>query len=277
MAVNLERDKYFFHYTTRDRAFGGILAEGALRLSTYGNMRDPLESQPWRFTFGGYGLDRGDDEALLAQLNEYERFESEVNEGVRDNSRLLSLTIDADPNAREQEPFCRGWARARMWEQYAENHCGVCLVFDRKILTDAVLRSAGGLVVYNQPVVYDGRGLMKPIVDHKALKEERGYPARYINDSHESLFFTKIRDWETEHEFRFVVLGRDDSPVSVNYGDSLTAVIAGYRLPEWEQPAVITTCEKEDVQALRMKWKNWKPGLVDLSTDSRGPGAADGG
>jgi hypothetical protein len=267
--AELDRDKYFFHYTTRDRAFGGILAERRLRLSTYGQMRDPLEAQPWRFTFGGYGgADPSDDEALLAQLTEYERFEREVNGGVRDCSHLLSLTIDADPDtAGEQDPFCRGWARARMWEQYAENHCGVCLVFEREGLTMAVSQSAPSLVVYHRPVAYDGRGLRKPIVDHTALREERGYPARYINDNNGALFFTKTRDWETEHEYRFVVLGKDDLPLAVNYGISLVAVIAGERLPKWEQPAVGAACEEAGARALRVRWKNWRPGLIDLATN----------
>jgi Protein of unknown function (DUF2971) len=263
----LDRDKYFFHYTARDKAFEGILKEGVLRLSTYGAMRDPLEAQPWRFTFAGYGgPDPSDDEALIAHLSEYERFDREVNEGVRDCSHLLSLTIDADPNtAGEQEPFCRGWARARMWEQYAENHCGVCLVFERESLTTAVLGSNPGLVVYHRPVVYSGTGLMKPLVERAELRDNRGYAAQYINDNNESLFFTKTRDWETEHEYRFVVLGRDDSPLGVSYGDALTAVVAGERLPNWERPAVVAACEEAGAQALRVRWKNWRPGLVDLA------------
>jgi Protein of unknown function (DUF2971) len=235
-------------------------------------MRDPFEAQPWRFTFAGYGgPDPNDKDALAAQASEYLRFQREFNEGVRDCSHLLSLTIDAEPDvAGEQEPFCCGWARARMWEQYAENHRGVCLVFDREGLTDAVLRSNAGVAVYNQPVVYDSDGLRKPTVDRDALEKERGYAARYIDDNHESLFFTKARDWETEHEFRFVALARDDRLRSVKYGASLTAVIAGERLPEWEKTAVVAACNSAGAQALGVRWNvaafgNLRPGLVDLA------------
>ncbi len=266
--VQLDPGKYFFHYTTRDNAFGGILAEGELRLSTYGKMRDPLEAQPWRFTFGGYGPRPEDDEALATEVAEYQDFERKVNEGVRDHSHLLSLTIDAEPSdAGEQEPFCRGWARARMWEQYAENHKGVCLIFDRGSLVTAMSRSVPGLVVYRGAVAYDGRGLMKPTVDRNVLKE-RGYAryaAEYIDDNNRSLFFTKTRDWATEHEYRFVVIGEGDSPISINYGDSLEAVIAGERLPEWEQPAVVAACKEAGARALRVRWESWRPGLGDLA------------
>ena len=43
---------YFFHYTTRDAAFGHILPTRKLRMSPYSAMRDPLEKQevavPWQ-------------------------------------------------------------------------------------------------------------------------------------------------------------------------------------------------------------------------------------
>lgn len=45
MMPRLDPGKYFFHYTTRDAAFGGILLSRRLRLSPYGVMRDPLENQ----------------------------------------------------------------------------------------------------------------------------------------------------------------------------------------------------------------------------------------
>jgi hypothetical protein len=40
--VRLDPGRYFFHYTTREVPFGGILPSRRLRLSPYGAMRDPL-------------------------------------------------------------------------------------------------------------------------------------------------------------------------------------------------------------------------------------------
>jgi hypothetical protein len=260
----LDTGRYFFHYTTREAAFGGIMAERRLKLATYGRMRDPLENQRWRFTFGGYGPRPEDDQALVERLNEYTVFEEELNAGVRDHSHLLSLTVDVEPRPDgEQEPFCRGWARARMWEQYAENHRGVCLAFDKERLAESVGPSVPDLVVYSQKVIYDGRGMMKPIVDHEAFTEP-GFAADYIDQNRGPLFFTKARDWETEHEHRFVVLAREEAPIAIDYGDSLVAVIAGEQMPDWEHPAVIAKCEEAGVEALRMKWANWRPGVVEL-------------
>lgn len=265
MVVKLEPGKYFFHYTTRDAAFDGILPSGALRLSTYGAMRDPLENQPWRFTFTGYG--ERDDAQLSADLGAYDKFERRANDGIRNSSHLLSLTIDTQPTDRgEREPFCRGWARARMWEQYAEKHKGVCLVFDRDLLVQSLeeaLAKTTFAARYHQPVQYTGRGMEKPIVERSADTPIPDQVVPYIEKNHVSLFFTKMLDWETEHEYRFVAIS-DETPLELDYGSSLTAVIAGERFPGWEYPAAIAACREAGAKPLLVKWKNWRPGLVEL-------------
>jgi hypothetical protein len=244
------------------------MAEGRLRLSTYGRMRDPLENQRWRFTFAGSGPRPEDDRVLLEQIDGYKVIEEELNASVRDRSHLLSLTVDVEPDPEgEREPFCRGWARARMWEQYAERHRGVCLAFDKERLTENLMASVSGLVVYSQKVIYDGRGLMTPIIEHQAVGEP-GFAADYINQNSGSLFFTKARDWETEHEYRFVVLASDEEPISIDYGDALTAVIAGDQMPRWEIPGARARCEEAGVAARQMKWANWRPGHVSLDLTS---------
>jgi len=48
-ADQLPSGKYFFHYTTRDRAFQDILPSGKLKFSSLNEMRDPLENKRWLF------------------------------------------------------------------------------------------------------------------------------------------------------------------------------------------------------------------------------------
>jgi hypothetical protein len=84
-----------------------------------------------------------------------------------------------------------------------------------------------------------------------------------------SLFFIRAHDWETEHEHRFVVLAVDDAPIAINYGNSLVAVTVGEQMAAWEHPAVIAKCEEAGVEALRMEWANWRPGLVPLQREAR--------
>lgn len=93
---------------------------------------------------------------------------------------------------------------------------------------------------------------------------EPGFFVRYIETNRGAFFFKKTLDWETEHEYRFVAVSQDESPLSIDYGHSLTAVIVGEQLPRWEHPSVIAACHEAEADPLLMKWKNRRPGLVKL-------------
>jgi hypothetical protein len=275
MPVHLEAGRFFYHYTDREAAFSGILPSGTLRLSRYSTMRDPLENQHWRFSFFG-GSGERDDTELIGDLAGYDEFERNANEEIRDRSYLLSLTVDAEPSPDgEREPFCRGWARARMWEQYAERYRGVCLVFDRARLAarfEEILGDPAVVACHRQRVIYDGRGMLKPIINAEEMETDPSFLDRYIETNVGSLFFTKTRDWETEHEYRFVVVSGADHPLSVEFGDALTAVIAGDQLPQWQRPAVAAACERVGADPLLIRWSNWRPGLVELTPPSANEG-----
>lgn len=272
MIVDLNPGKYFFHYTN-PRSFDGILSEHKLRLSPYEKMRDPLENHRWRFTFFG-GSGSTDDASIVREAKAQDVFEEMANHRVKKSCYLLSLTVDAEPSpGSEHELFHRGWARARLWEQYAERHRGMCLVFDRDRLTRCFAESAlilsGSADLYHRPVIYSDSGLRKPVIDKDALEAKPGYFDQYIATHNEALFFRKTLDWETEHEYRFVVDSRAADPPrrppSIDFGDALTHVIAGRCLTPDEHPAVAARCRETNVDPLRVKWKNYRVGIVPLA------------
>jgi hypothetical protein len=72
------------------------------------------------------------------------------------NTKILSLTVDRPRDPGVSEAHAWGYARPRMWEQYAENHVGVCLVFDRDHIhqqalghLQAINDTAWGEVIYS--------------------------------------------------------------------------------------------------------------------------------
>ena len=260
----LQQHTYFFHYTTQESAFGHILPEGKLRFSRYMDMRDPLENKHWRLGGASWG---GDPQREMAALAKF----TDLANHIRERSFLLSMTIDvpSEVETREEEPFRRGWARARMWEQYAENHKGVCLVFKRDLLTDAVcssLREQEFASPYHRSVIYSGSGMQKPAISENALAGNvtPEAVARYVEDNHDPLFFHKALDWQTEWEYRFSTTSSDKDALLVEVGDSLTHVIVGERFPPWMRPSAITTCEKAGATPLRLDWSMGQPALVEL-------------
>lgn len=65
---------------------------------------------------------------------------------ARDRVRLLSLTRDVEDYEGHAKIFGCCWARPRLWEQYGDEHRGVCLVFNRALFEEALQNSLGKIV-----------------------------------------------------------------------------------------------------------------------------------
>ena len=127
---------FFYHYTTREAAFEHILPDRTMRLSPAHVVRDPLESNP-AFLAASYGITdnpEADHERQAVAMDAGMKLQR-----LRRSSKVLSMTIDADEYTGDAEVFGRGYARARMWEQYAENHEGVCLMLRREAFNERAL------------------------------------------------------------------------------------------------------------------------------------------
>ena len=255
---------YFFHYTTRDAAFGHILPTRKLRMSPYSAMRDPLENKKWLFP-GSYSVpDDIPDGHPEHPETAGQEFGAAANE-IRDSAKLLSLTIDAEDLRGRAELFGRGWARARMWEQYAENHAGVCLRFKREDLTARItesLNTQGLASPYHRPVGYtdEGSGGGLPLNLNEIVGKVDGeFVRQFVQQHHIRLFFRKTIDWESEHEYRFVVTTPDMEYVYVDFGDALDVVAVGENCPRWQWPAVVEACQGLNAEPVRVEWSTGAP------------------
>lgn len=255
------------HYTTAEAAFAWILPSGELRLSPFSKMRDPFETG-MSFMASWYG-ERPDIEARYAQA-------TAALDRQRAGTKLLSFSIDAGPQHgydASSGSFRLAWARARLWEQYAEAHRGVCLAFDRKSAEATIYGNLHELGVANRgEVVYLPRGVRdtraRTLMDTD-LPSEGNFEAlaRYQTSHHTDLFLTKTLDWQSEHEFRFTVLrnyAERDAHAFVRYETALRAVIVGERFPPELQRYAKAACERAGVELLRMHWKDGFPWLLTM-------------
>ena len=126
--------KELCHYTKKDIALEKILFEKKIRFGLIGLTNDPKESKwsPKAFMYpksSGLTL-----EETSEVFNESERISKE-------EWKVLCMTKHL-PKRKYREPmkneimakFRHGYSRPRMWAQYADNHSGVCLIFDGKEL-----------------------------------------------------------------------------------------------------------------------------------------------
>ena len=265
------------HYTTAAVAFEHILPSGQLRMSPYRRMRDPAENKDIVPGTAWIGDPPNVDEALGRMIGQIKE--------VRDSMRLLSFTGDARDRAGVESRFDCCWARARMWEQYGDNHRGACLLFDRGGLGETVQEQMEE-AVYMGDVRYTREGIAESatrnLVDDRIFDADRRVEAviEYIETNREDFFFLKSDDFETEYEHRVVLKTGEDTQeltgymsdeegyVYCGFADALVAVVVGERFPDWQLAGAREACAQPGAELRRMHWWQGQPFALDKS----GPG-----
>jgi hypothetical protein len=192
---------------------------------------------------------------------------------LRRGARLACFAHDRErlTDAAAGTLFHRGWARARMWHQYSLQHTGACLVFDRTELLSAVDQQIphepGDLFTYGK-VAYRDQPLTIPLSvpqlaerDIEAVLDD--FSVR--KGAAEHLYFTKNTDWESEQEFRIVVVRWNvpdrsvDDPIDVQFGNALRAIVFGDR---FTGDIAEMLSGRSGVDALRCRWGDGVPVLA---------------
>lgn len=266
--MNLPPAEHLAHYTKRETALEHILPQGRLRLSPYTRVNDPLENKPWQIPPAAF------------YSNPKPMFEWwTFGEGIREiweSAKLLSLTEAAPPNEGYRgaaSPYGACWARARMWDRYAENHEGVCLLFDAERLRANITNSLAAQDLappYFGSVKYTPGGpfprLQKLVVPRSPDGRAGPRHAEFVEHHHRVFFFLKTLDWKSEYEYRFLVTAPGDEYLHVDYGDALTAVVVGEKFPGAEVLNARRTCQRIGARALALKWASGGPALLELRT-----------
>ncbi len=256
----MEPGRYFYHYTKWFTASECIVPTEQLRLSPYHLMSDPLEAEA-PVVAAGVALPPGDEEALrqsgVAHLQAQEMLAR-----VRQNSKLLSFSLDSPWAAHVQEPdrrFGMGWARSPMWQYYADNHRGVCLIFDREKLTRVVEEQlqARDADSRSGPVRYSQTGLagehhVSLSLDATTHGADQG--RRHLRQHAIQYFFVKLVDWENEHEFRFVEVSEQGGYSFVEYRDALLGMMLGHKFPEHLEERAVDLATDTGIDISQILW-----------------------
>jgi hypothetical protein len=254
---NAEPGEYLFHYTTLAAALEHILPTRRLRFSKFSTMRDPRESK-WAVAASMWGEEGGTNLYFetLATL-----------EHLKETVRIISFTADDEKQAFIDGVFTRGFSHPRLWEQYAGNHRGVCLCFKKKPLIQEATRQDRSL--RDGPVVYRN-GSIDPNASSVDLNRVQAVGAEAALEEHlaehfDELFFTKLRDWETEVEYRLATRFCEDLDLYLDVSASLDSVILGAEVAKQYGPAFEAICEPEGPDLFSMEWSNGRPIIIRYS------------
>ena len=246
-----ELDRWCYHYTTRDTAIQHVLYNRTLKLSKFKYVNDPRENKLDGFSFPV--IDHDDGSITI------ERSPS-IGEASRLlTSRTLVLCMSKDPrDASSHGIRRRGFRKQRMWAQYAGNHTGVCLAFDRLKLEAAIAQQidAKGHLFFGD-VDYDD-GFKTP---HEAFSlDPREVKTRGLDDIlrekvqayHRYFFFLKDPDWSNECEWRSVFYGESEQELYIEFRDSLVAVFLGADFPEAYDRTIVESISDLEIEVTKL-------------------------
>lgn len=237
-------DKYLYHYTSTRNALDYILANETLKLGSFNYVNDPKEAKIWPFKF------------ICTSPKSKEIFSTDIFEEVHNHIMNRSFIVcfkqdDPSMNNESENNFKRGYSDSRMWSHYADNHEGVCLVFNKEKLNKAIRITFKDDIVFNESIkysddgesLYENRKLDPYLIFYEKLIAEGldPYLKNHILQFNKDLYFTKQSCWKDEKEYRWVVYSSSQSKeIYVSIKDSLEAIIIGndFKIEHFEKVAI---------------------------------------
>jgi hypothetical protein len=255
------------HYTKKDIALEYILYTKELRLGQMKFTNDPRESKPWRIPIM---WEASDDTVNTIQHEKYwNKAYKKVNEIIAEEWKVLCATIHnvgstKNPLAEHLDNrLSPGYSRPQMWAQYAENHSGVCLIFDGKKLNQNIIRNLGkrckifsGQVEYHDFTSVGPRPILH--LDIEKLGPVKA-SQKYVLNHYQHLFLRKYPVWEHETEYRWLVYSSRRSPEYVSIEGAIKFVLIGSNFPKVYEPSLRALCKELKIPAGRMIWNNGLP------------------
>jgi hypothetical protein len=271
--ADLEPGENFLYHYTSAATLALILDSGKLRLGPYSQTRDPRENKEWLASFSAT-----ENEDLSPDSWDMFSALSSLDAAIRQRAKLACLTLDQPNSSVLAFHSARGYGRARMWEQYADNHRGAVLIFRHESLDQAVENSLGQHVRFQGPVTYSDDEwhvdrAMRFRVQDTRTPEALALAAEATIKSHGAeLFFGKNIDWATEREYRYVVLS-DEPAEFVPIKESLAGIVVGMDFPPQEASVLRYRLEKlgcPGMHLAQLRWHNGRPMALPYLHESAG-------
>lgn len=257
-----DSDRYIYHYTSAEKATKFILKDRTLLLNRFSCTNDPKESKEWKMIPFTMQENPGDDfsEGKLPR---------EIATKLKSSAYLSCFCSDLPGLTGDhvRDILMRGLARPRMWAQYADNHRGFCLVFDKQVLLKKISEQLQDIDILQGPVSYIDRSWLNRLDPHAFRVEYdqlveigiEAYCLLHMRRHAKELYFDKLRDWRDECEWRVVVLDPNKAPPLIRFEEALVGVIHGDGTSEGHSMAAISLTPEWSIEHTGLRWQNHCP------------------
>jgi len=254
-----ESDDILYHYTKTTTALEHILYNKKLRLSDRGNSRDPIENMNpslW-ISFGVINLSELKGIQIEKARDDMQRVVNDIEERMK-QLKQVCFCMNDNKNYKENdikplEYF--GCMKPRMWEQYADNYNGVCLILSKNKL----LKPLDDDNYKRRNINYTNYEELKKIDLEIGFQEmfNLGYEnsKQMLFDKMGEDIFKKPKDYEGENEYRICSYS-DKGILDINIESALKGIVVSGYNSQFFKEALRKYGEKHGIEILQIDWKN---------------------
>jgi hypothetical protein len=259
-----------FHYTKSDTAIYYILRNRTLKFGKFRTVNDPRESKIWPFKFYCSSSDSRD-------LFKSHLFD-DVHDYILDNTHLLCFSNSLEEtDESKQSAFSElneGWAYHRMWAQYADNHKGVCIMFDKTKLQESLKSDLRDCSILGDSISYinhknDNELTNDPYMINLEDFVKMGtseYMNNHIRQFPKELFLMKHDNWQDEHEFRYIIFGHENE-YYLNIQDAITGIILGEEFDNSQLKEILELANELNIDVYRIYTRGWAVNLFKVEDE----------
>ena len=271
----LRDEDSLFHYTTAEIAIKHILYEKKLKLNPLYEMCDPFENKNFDFDLNYSNLDPIEVDKKERQIQKVIKRYCKVACFCSTRTPLIwHLDTITKPNKtiqkhnfQEYKYNVLGPYHSKMWDQYADRHSGVCIIFSKNKLNEAIKQRYSRNQIFNDYVGYALHHLyiqneIKRDCNNLLIYKHEELIMNFLENKKGILFFTKNIDYISEAEYRFVVYdASNDKSIYIDVGNCIIGVLTGEKCHDSFGSYILNLSKRLDVFYKSIEWINGKPGI----------------
>lgn len=237
-------ENLFYHYTKAETAINYILKNLTIRMGRLASVNDPRESKYRNFTFYSMGVKSAIE------------FDGSLFDDVCADLALNSYAFCCVKGSGDE-----GALHPHMWANYADDHKGVCLIFDSDKIDVAIKQAVGEANCFEGEVEYVAGDLLREktsaahhiYVEHW-LADTEGFFDDHVRQYWKQLFFVKHTDWRDEKEYRWVARSREGKDIFVDISGAVIGCVVGEGVKDEDFYTLVAMCEALHISLRKVVW-----------------------